>query len=73
MAYALLPQAIEVLQSVMAKPTRGSQSQVGAARLVFELSAKLAPRADAEQKQGKLVLIDAAKAAEVLAERLGNK
>jgi hypothetical protein len=71
LAAALIPKAIEVVDSILEKPTRGSASQLGAARLIFELSANLKPEERATAAVVKLV--DAKAAAEELQRRLQSK
>jgi hypothetical protein len=72
LAEPLIPEAIAVLQAVMKAPSRNSASQVAAARLVFELTSKL-PRSEPQigsTPAGKLRLVDAERAAQVLTARL---
>lgn len=66
-----VPECITTLVDVMRRPTRQSPAQVSAAKLLLEVAGQLeAEKEQSGKRDGKLVLVDATKAAAELERRL---
>lgn len=68
LAYQYVREAVEVVYKVLKTPQRGSRDQLSAARIIFELAANLEPEKPSVERDGKVLLLDAQKAAERLSQ-----
>ena len=66
-----LDAALKTLTEVMRAPNRNAQVRLLAAKEIINIALKRAPQAEGKLN-AKVVLVDARRAAEVLAKRLGN-